>query len=232
MISGIYKIENKINGKFYIGSSKNIEKRFKVHKRGLNSNKHHNIYLQRSWLKYGASAFLFTIIEETNNLFEKEEFWITTLKPEYNIGSVGGGDNFTNHPNKEDLRERLSEILRTCRKPTPRLGEDNPNWKGGVSKSYCECGKEKAKPAKTCINCRDKSGDNNPFYGKNHSKETRLKLRESKLGKPNLKDRKVLVADGVTYESATEAAKSLNVSNATITYRVKSSKYDYKYLTT
>lgn len=32
MTSGIYKIENTINGKIYIGCSKDIEKRFKQHR--------------------------------------------------------------------------------------------------------------------------------------------------------------------------------------------------------
>ena len=35
---GIYKIENIINNKVYIGSSNNIERRWKEHKRLLNNN--------------------------------------------------------------------------------------------------------------------------------------------------------------------------------------------------
>lgn len=50
---GIYYITNTINGKFYVGSSKNIKKRWARHIRDLNNNNHHNIYLQRSCNKYG-----------------------------------------------------------------------------------------------------------------------------------------------------------------------------------
>jgi len=78
-IMGIYKIENKINGKVYIGSSKNVGKRLKEHQRLLNRNKHLNDYIQDDWNKYGKDAFEFNIIEELDNLnelFTKERFYI------------------------------------------------------------------------------------------------------------------------------------------------------------
>jgi predicted GIY-YIG superfamily endonuclease len=62
-ISGIYKIINKTNGKYYVGSSRNIEKRWNTHKRSLRKNNHHNEYLQRAWNKYGENAFDFVIVE-------------------------------------------------------------------------------------------------------------------------------------------------------------------------
>ena len=37
---GVYQIVNKLNGKIYIGSSKNMEKRWHKHKRLLMSGKH------------------------------------------------------------------------------------------------------------------------------------------------------------------------------------------------
>ena len=43
---GVYKILNKITGKFYIGSSVDIENRFKQHKADLNTGVHNNKYLQ------------------------------------------------------------------------------------------------------------------------------------------------------------------------------------------
>ena len=66
-ISGIYKIINKINGKYYVGSSVNIKdypnNRWSRHIADLNANRHHNDYLQRAWNKYGQDAFEFIIIE-------------------------------------------------------------------------------------------------------------------------------------------------------------------------
>ena len=49
-LSGIYKLI--VNDKFYIGSAKNIGIRLSKHILDLERNKHHSIYLQRSWNKY------------------------------------------------------------------------------------------------------------------------------------------------------------------------------------
>lgn len=42
--------------------------------------------------------------------------------------------------------------------------------------------------AKTCSSCRDRSGANNPFYGKKHTTEIKDKLKKSRLGKPLSED--------------------------------------------
>lgn len=63
---GIYKIENTINKKVYIGQSNNILIRFSNHKYELNSNKHSNSHLQRAWNKYGRENFIFDILCECN----------------------------------------------------------------------------------------------------------------------------------------------------------------------
>ena len=60
-VSGVYKITNKITNDFYIGSSKDIYKRWNRHKNELNKKKHINIILQRAWNKYGSDNFLFEI---------------------------------------------------------------------------------------------------------------------------------------------------------------------------
>lgn len=90
-VSGIYKIVNKIDGKYYVGSSKNIYKRWKAHIRSLNGNYHTNDYLQSAWKKYGNSAFEFIIIEITNDeetfLFEQKYLDVAKLEQDkcYNL---------------------------------------------------------------------------------------------------------------------------------------------------
>jgi group I intron endonuclease len=59
MIGGIYKIQNVVNGKCYIGSAKSFKTRFRKHKNVLVKNAHHSIKLQRSWNKHGEDAFVF-----------------------------------------------------------------------------------------------------------------------------------------------------------------------------
>ena len=67
MKSGIYKITNLKNGKFYIGSSKDIERRWWEHTNELDKNIHINKKLQNAWNFYGKDNFKFEIIEELKN---------------------------------------------------------------------------------------------------------------------------------------------------------------------
>ena len=58
----VYSIENKINGKCYIGSTVNPCARWSKHKGDLNNKKHHSFVLQRAWDKYGENNFIFKIL--------------------------------------------------------------------------------------------------------------------------------------------------------------------------
>jgi group I intron endonuclease len=84
---GIYLITNEIGVKKYVGQSRNIFERWKQHKEGLRNNCHHNQYLQNSWNVHGETKFTFDVIEfcAEELLDEREQHWIETLKPEYNI---------------------------------------------------------------------------------------------------------------------------------------------------
>ncbi|MCK4522264.1 MAG: GIY-YIG nuclease family protein [Nanoarchaeota archaeon] len=59
---GIYKIENMLNGKVYIGSSKDIKKRWAAHQSDLRLDKHHSSHLQYSFNKYGTEVFKFSLV--------------------------------------------------------------------------------------------------------------------------------------------------------------------------
>lgn len=98
MIGFIYKIENIVNGKFYIGSTcKSIKRRYSEHLCQLNKNLHKNVYLQNSFNKYGKNHFRITLVEEIVNLenlsvedfhklvLKKELDYIIRLNPQYNI---------------------------------------------------------------------------------------------------------------------------------------------------
>lgn len=79
MTIGIYRIHNIKNKKVYIGSSKNIERRFYSHRQNLKNNKHHSSKLQKSYNKTkDKTIFKFELIEETteDKLFEREKYYI------------------------------------------------------------------------------------------------------------------------------------------------------------
>jgi len=109
----------------------------------------------------------------------------------------------------------------------PYEGEGNPNWKGGISKRKCKCGKDITYNSKTCSYCRDRTGMNNPFYGKTHSDETKNRLSESRKGKKPTNIRKVKI-DGTIYESLSDASKKLDIGSPLIIYRIKSKNEKYK----
>jgi len=89
MTCGIYQIVNQVNDKSYIGQSRNIEKRWRQHKFGLNREtalQQGSYPLRSALLKYGLIKFKFEIIEECseNDLLIREQYWIDKINPEYN----------------------------------------------------------------------------------------------------------------------------------------------------
>jgi len=85
-------IKNKINGKFYIGSSVDIAYRWARHKRQLRNGNHHSIHLQRAWDKYGEENFEFKVIEECSEdiTFKREQYYLDLYKSYNNdVGYIG-----------------------------------------------------------------------------------------------------------------------------------------------
>lgn len=102
-ISGVYKITNNITGDFYIGSSKNIEKRWAVHKCVSVWKRRPGMKLYQAFIKYGLDNFIFEVLEETSSLKKREQYWIEQLKPIYNNNWAKGQD-----------AERYKETSRRC----------------------------------------------------------------------------------------------------------------------
>lgn len=116
---GVYKIKNKINDKLYIGSSVDINLRFKAHLNSLRNNKHKNIYLQRAWNKYGEENFEFSIIECVENidsLIEVEQKYLDGFKSYskengYNICTKAG--NTLGYKHSEETKSFIFMVKKT-----------------------------------------------------------------------------------------------------------------------
>jgi group I intron endonuclease len=81
MTSGVYGIVCAGTGRWYVGSSKDIDWRWRQHKSLLNKGQHHSYKLQRSWDKRGEAAFTLVILEicGVEALFEREQYHMDRL---------------------------------------------------------------------------------------------------------------------------------------------------------
>jgi len=100
----IYKIENKITGKCYIGqTSKCPKKRWKEHKCSANSGDNRRLY--QSMRKHGIDNFEFSIICETKNIEFLDDLEIKVIEQEnsfkngYNMTEGGKAFSSRNRPN-------------------------------------------------------------------------------------------------------------------------------------
>ena len=184
MTCGIYCIINIINNKKYVGKSRNIEKRWTIHKRKLSLKNHPNIHLLNAWYKYGENNFNFKIIEECfkESLSEKEIFYINyfdTLNNGYN--KTRGGDGFSmNH--SDNTKRKISESLKNQWKAGERKGKPftqeskeklkgKTPWNKGRKNCYTKDQIEKMSESKR--------GEKSPYYGKHLSEKTKEKISVS-----------------------------------------------------
>lgn len=92
-MAAIYSISSIRNpARFYIGSAVNPPERWKRHISELRKCKHCNNFLQNHYNAWGEGDFLFTIVEEceTDQLIVREQFYIDSLKPPFNLCQIAG----------------------------------------------------------------------------------------------------------------------------------------------
>lgn len=195
--SGIYCFQNIINGHRYIGSAVNLHRRQWEHLKDLRKDTHYNPHMQRSFLLHGESSFVWMILEDVvdpTNLLEREQHYIDTLKPEYNIAAKAGSllgfkrspewiemtrIRNTGKTHTPEVRARLSAAHKG-KKQSPELVEKRALGMKGHQVS----GEARAKIAAAR---KGKPGNN---LGKKFSHEHRAKMSEAQRGRKQSEETK------------------------------------------
>jgi group I intron endonuclease len=173
--SGIYGFISKTTNKLYIGSSINLDMRFFNHINGIRS----NIKLQNAINKYYLKDFIFIVFEycEPKDLISREQHYIDSLSPEYNILLVAG--SWLGHKHTEESIAKMSESKtgRTVSSETIAKISEAHNGKTHSASTIAKISEAM-------------SGENHPMYGKSHSAETLAKMR----GKTNSAETRSLMS--------------------------------------
>lgn len=91
LLQGVYKLSFTGTKNFYIGSTtENFKQRYRRHINDLKKNKHCNIMLQNSFKKYGLPFIEILEVCSKETCIEKEQFYINSLNPKYNIAKIAG----------------------------------------------------------------------------------------------------------------------------------------------
>lgn len=136
----IYQIKNKETGKIYIGSTKDIRKRWSQHKSKLRRGCHSNSYLQNAWNKYGEDAFEFSVLKKvpTNQQFIEEQRYLDKKKPfgkrGYNLSKSAAGQP-VERKSLNGICECCGEEftgLSNCRRVCDRCAKMSKHIEGGI----------------------------------------------------------------------------------------------------
>jgi group I intron endonuclease len=198
--SGVYCWVNLINGKYYIGSGLKLNTRISDYFQDWYYKKKNNTIIVKAIIKYGIGNFALLILDftEEENTLSKEQFWIDKLKPEYNILKEVSNSKGYKHTLENKILMREKAL-----------------------------GRKHSEEVRKAMS-KNRMGENNSFFGKTQSEETKVKLKEialnrTKLHKPGVK---VEVLDLKTneiiiYNSIRDAVKALNTHLSTLFRREK-----------
>ena len=179
MTCGIYTILNLKTGGRYIGSSCNIEARWKDHRLHLRGGRHGNRFLQRAWNKYGESSFGWVILEacREEDLLEREQSYL----PEEKTRKALRGNNLYNElpiagsPKNYVTPRTMTEEEK--RKSSLRM-KGNRIW---VGRKHSEETKRKmSQKAMGNKSARFLRGKPSKVKGRKMSEDTRRKMSEAK----------------------------------------------------
>jgi group I intron endonuclease len=187
MTSGIYKITSPSN-KIYIGSSSNIELRWKYYK-NLNCKKQNKLY--SSFLKYGVSNHKFEILFECkfDELYEYEHLFSLL----YNVLDRNKGLN-CNIPGYNDVKKEVSEETKE------KISLKTKGRKLSAEQILFLKNRKASEETKLKISTAGKL--------RKHSEETKLKQSLVKLGKKKTEEHKQNLSKAKTGLKLPESSKT------------------------
>jgi len=177
VVSGIYVIINVKNKMIYVGSSHDIEGRWKDHLNKLYGNRHENEKFQNAWNKYGEKAFEFKILEAVEPLKElleqREQHYINLYKSyERNIGYNLFKIAYSPLGSKRTPEQREAMSIARQGKPSPMEGrKHSPESKETMKQVHL------ARYAKL-----QEEGKLPPQTGYGHTDKARRKISEGHKG--------------------------------------------------
>ena len=192
---GIYKIENLINHKVYIGQSVDMKNRLNHHRQMLDKGIHFCAHLQHSWNKHGKDNFSFCVLEECakEDLDEKENFWLEKYGGHQSVQTFNqrsGGQE--SHDVPEEVREKLRQANLGKKQSPETIAKRVEKLKGRSHKGRKWTEEEKKRASerqKGKINDALKNLDrNDPFY--------RKRLSEALKGKKKSKEHARHISEG------------------------------------
>ena len=221
--SGVYKWTNLENGSCYVGSSVNLSIRLaQYYNLNFLTKFRKNSLIHKALLKYGYSNFKLEILEYCGreDAIKREQYFIDTFKPEYNILKVAG--SALGHKHSAETIEKL-RLKATGRKHTT---ETLAKMKG---RTHSEATKNKIKDILRAEEVRKKMAD--AFLertGVKVSHETWAKMQSAQANRDwvTVAGIKVEVKDlstnlVIVYDSINKAAEALHIPKGTIARRVK-----------
>lgn len=185
-ISGIYTITNNINGKQYVGLSKDCHKRWQDHySKSYTCEKEKNKALYMAMRKYGRENFSFQIIEECpiEDLPEREKYWIKKLNT-YNTGynETYGGElsgEKSIHIGEEHGMAKLKESdVIQCRKWYQEGRKSREVWEQNYKNLITYSGFQRMWHGKTWKHVMPEVFNNNPRPKRKFNDETIQKIRD------------------------------------------------------
>jgi group I intron endonuclease len=170
-LAGIYAITHLQSRKVYVGSARNLARRWLVHKSRLNVGSHYSNHLQLAWHKYGADAFEFSVLEyidDVHKLVSREQHWLDALQA---VDSAHG------HNSNPTAGSRLGAILSA--ESRHKIGAK----KKGIP--LCEELRAKLSAARTGrrMPAQTRLAISRAWIGREHTSDSKAKMSAAKKGK-------------------------------------------------